>query len=524
MSNELRGRRFVEAVAEVGGFDVAGAGVDFGAEVGYALGEDAGALRSFAFPERDARRRAVGVFDQDTASGLDALDAPTRVAQENDVAGGTIDREVLVECGDLHVFGLKHDGKEGRVGDGAAVGDGDHARAAAGVQDALHTVAKKVSAVTSAGALNAFVEELHDLVELRAREVAVRPGAAEDVEEGGFLPRLGAAAGDDLLHQDVDGLLGDFQLVEFVGNHFAEERGLLHEVVACGCKETAFWDGSAPVAGAADALHGDSNGAGCRDLAHQVDRADVYSEFERGGGDEDFYFAVFEALFGVEAKRARERAVMGRDRVRAEAGCEFEADFFDQLARVDENERGAVLVGEGGELVVDLGPHGDGGDGAEFVGGHFDGNVERAALADLKDGGGLALLACADEEVGYEFDRVLRGGQADPLRGFRHAGKHRAGCKTVFSADEGVEAFERKGQVGAAFVVGDGVDFVDDDGLYASQILPRFAGGEQDVERLWRGDENVRRSFEHRRALFCERVSGADAGADLWAEIAACLR
>ena len=49
-----------------------------------------------------------------------------------------------------------------------------------------------------------------------------------------------------------------------------------------------------------------------------------------------------------------------------------------------------VLVGEGGEFVEDLGPHGGGGDGAEFVGGDFDGEVEVAALADLDDGGRAA--------------------------------------------------------------------------------------------------------------------------------------
>ena len=56
------------------------------------------------------------------------------------------------------------------------------------------------------------------------------------------------------------------------------------------------------MAGAADALHGDGDGASGGDLADEVDVADVDAEFERGGGDENLYLAVFEALFGVEAK------------------------------------------------------------------------------------------------------------------------------------------------------------------------------------------------------------------------------
>ena len=96
---------------------------------------------------------------------------------------------------------------------------------------------------------------------------------------------------------------------------------MLHEVVAGGGEEAAFGDGSAPVAGAADALHGYGDGAGGADLADEVDVADVDAEFERGGGDEDFDFAVFEALLGVEAEGAGERAVVrgyvfGADAVR----------------------------------------------------------------------------------------------------------------------------------------------------------------------------------------------------------------
>ena len=82
--------------------------------------------------------------------------------------------------------------------------------------------------------------------------------------------------------------------------------------------------------------------------------------------------------------------MVGGDGIIAEAVAEFEADFFDKLASVDEDECGAMLLREGGEFVVDLGPHGDAGDGGELVGGDFEGEIEDAALAYLDDGGGLA--------------------------------------------------------------------------------------------------------------------------------------
>ena len=72
----------------------------------------------------------------------------------------------------------------------------------------------------------------------------------------------------------------------------------------------------------------------------------------------------------------------------------------------------------------------------------------------------------------------------------------------------------------AALVVGYGVDFVDDDGADAAEMLAGFACGEEDVEGLGRGDEDVRRVAEHGGTLFGEGVAGADCGADLGAEIA----
>ena len=90
-----------------------------------------------------------------------------------------------------------------------------------------------------------------------------------------------------------------------------------------------------------------------------------------------------------------------------------------------------------------------------------------------------------------------------------------AGAETIFAGDEGIEAFEREGQVGAALVVGYSVDFVDDHGADTAKMLARFAGGEEDVKGLGRSDQDVRRVAEHGGTFLGEGVAGADAGADL---------
>jgi len=296
---------------------------------------------------------------------------------------------------------------------------------------------------------------------------------------------------------------------------------LFEQVVAGGGEEAALGDGSAPVAGAAYTLHGCGDGTGGVDLADEVNVADVDAELEGCGGDEDLDFAGLEAGFGVETERAGEGAVMGGDVFYADAFGEGEGDFFDEAAGVDEDEGGAVVLGVGGELVEDLFPHTVGGDGAKFVGGDFDGDVEFASLAYLDDGGGLARRVDAGEKAGYELDGVLGGGEADALGRCAEAGEEGSGAEAVFAGDDGVEPLEREGEVGAAFAARDGVDFVDDEGADMAQVFAGFAGGEEEVERFGCGDKDVRRVAQHGGAVFSGGVAGADAGADLRAEIAA---
>ena len=181
-------------------------GGDLFAEFAYAVGEYGGALWGFAFPERKVGWGAVGVFDEDAAYGFDALDAPTGVAEEDDVAGTGVYGEVLVERGDLDAFWLEDDVVERYVGDGAAVGDGDHAGPAARMEMVLDTVSQEVGAVAATGGFNAFAEEGDEVVEGGAGEVAVRVRAAEGAVEGVFFPGFGSAAGYYLLHEDVDRL------------------------------------------------------------------------------------------------------------------------------------------------------------------------------------------------------------------------------------------------------------------------------------------------------------------------------
>ena len=123
---------------------------------------------------------------------------------------------------------------------------------------------------------------------------------------------------------------------------------------------------------------------------------------------------------------------------------------------------------------------------------HVDLEVERLARARVDD---RARPLRADEEAADLLQRVLRRRQADALH--------------VVAGLLG-EPLQRDGEVRAALGLRDGVDLVHDDLLGALEDLARLRGQHQ-VERLGRGDEDVRRVADHVAPLLLRRVARADA-------------
>src|SRR5206468_8493149 len=98
------------------------------------------------------------------------------------------------------------------------------------------------------------------------------------------------------------------------------------------------------------------------------------------------------------------------------------------------------------------------------------------------------------EEFGHFFYRLLRRREADALQ---------------LAAADVVEALEREREVRAAARLQHGVDLVDDHRARGLQHGPRALGGQQQIQRLGRGDQDVRRRAQHRRALVLRSVAAA---------------
>ena len=172
---------------------------------------------------------------------------------------------------------------------------------------------------------------------------------------------------------------------------------------------------------------------------------------------------------------------------------------------IDEHQRGPVAGHVARDHVQDLRRLLHRGDRAELVVGQLQGQVQPPAVARIHDRAPrrpvrvVPVRARADQQPGDGLDRPLGGGQAHPLH--RLPGDVR-------------QPFQGEGQVRAALVSGHRVNLVHDHGAHAAQHGPAALRGQQQVERLRRGDQNVRRALEHGGPLGGRGVSGPHRDAD----------
>ena len=113
---------------------------------------------------------------------------------------------------------------------------------------------------------------------------------------------------------------------------------------------------------------------------------------------------------------------------------------------------------------------------------------------------GLPSAAAPARKWATDSNRILRGREADALQAV---------------AAQSREPLQRQGEMGAALVRRDGVDFVDDHRPGVRQHRAPGLRAEQDVKRFRRRHQDMRRAAAHPLALGGGRVPGSDPGADI---------
>ncbi len=257
------------------------------------------------------------------------------------------------------------------------------------------------------------------------------------------------------------------------------------------------------MARAADALERRGD-AGWR-LVHndQVERADVDAQLQRAGGDDRAQVAGLEAPLDRLARLARERAVVAEGQRLGLAVVDREGQAFGGATAVDEDQRGLVFEDEPADVLRRDAP---------AVGRLQPRPRHRLGLRQLD------LLGARRGDLGHWPRRVrapIPGRAADVGGHQRHrrdGGRERDALEL---AGEQRQPLDARHQVHAALAVGDGVDLVEDDRLQPAEQAGRVLAGEQQVEALGGGDQDLGRAADHLCAFDRRSVATAHADADL---------
>jgi hypothetical protein len=351
-------------------------------------------------------------------------------------------------------------------------------------------------ASSAAASAEAFGEHGQDRREILSRQRPVGPGPADQPIELVLAPFLRGRFGNYMLRQHVERLFGDHQPVELAAANAVDEGGTFDELVARQREQPPFGCPGDRMARAPDALQEAGDRARRAQLADQVDLANVDAELERGGRDQRFQRAAFEPLLGVEPLLPREAPVVRRHLLGSEPLGELAGHPLGEPAGVHKDQGRAVGFDQLRQAVVDLLPHFARHHRLERRGGNFEGEVARPAVAGVDD---LTLSGRADEETGHCLDRLLRRRKPDAQQP---------------AAAECGQPFERNRQMRTALVRRDGMDFVDNDRAGRCQHFAAGLRAEQDVERLRRRHDDMRRRAAHAFAFPGRRVAGAHPGAD----------
>ena len=208
------------------------------------------------------------------------------------------------------------------------------------------------------------------------------------------------------------GASGTRMPIELAAAHGQHERRALDQLVARRGEQAALRHGTAPMAGAADALHATAIDRGDPMWHTRSTVPDVDAELERGRGDERPQLAGFEPPLGVEANLAREAAVVRRHRIGPEPLGEMVRHALGEPPRVDEDERRSVLAARARRSGRRSRPRVScDATGPSSLAGHFDGQVELASRRDLDDD--RRRPADCRQELRDGLDRLLRRRQAD---------------------------------------------------------------------------------------------------------------
>ena len=310
--------------------------------------------------------------------------------------------------------------------------------------------------------------------------------------------------GHDLLRQDVAWGPGNRHAVQPARPYGPNGGGALDQLVPGPREEDSAGRCPQPVPRPAHPLEEDGQRPRRPQVANQIHVTDVDPQLKRRGSHHHLQGSGLQSLLRRETGLSREAAVVGRHRLCSQPLGELVGHALHQFPGVHEDDGGPDPLRVAGNPVVHLRPHGMAGDRAQGLVGHLHPQIQVSSLPRVHDGAirhpVRRHISRPDQQPPDLLDRPLRRAQPDPL-------ERRA--RQVFQSLQG------EGQVGAPLVGRHGVDLIHDDRPGRRQIPPAALGRQQDIERLRRGDQDVRRIPPHGFPVLRWGVPRPDGNPDL---------
>ena len=343
-------------------------------------------------------------------------------------------------------------------------------------------------------------EQADDLVEVLALESRKGRCTTNQREEFVLVPVFGAAGRHDLLGENVEGRLRWVDRIEVSRTHSAQERGAFHEFVPRHGEETPRGRAAPGMPRAPHALNKGGETARRTDLAHPFHRADVDPEFQGSGCHQGAEFARTQLGLHAQAALPGKTPVMGRNPAIAQLLAELVRQPLRHAAGVDEDQRRPVSAHLSRDLLQHIVHLLRRSDCLHLAFREFQAQIEGTAMPDIHDLTAWsailprALRSGAHQEARHRLDGALGGREPDADRAL---------------TTQGVEALQRKGEMRAPLVPRHRVDLIHDDGPHTAQDFAAALGGQHQVERLRRGDQQMGGLFQHGGPLRGRGVPGS---------------
>ena len=360
---------------------------DLSANVRDFLGQFDGAARRFAAPERNRGRGAMRILHANAAR-LHAANAPGSRAEQKHVAGQALDGEVFVQRADDRFFRFGDDVVIRILGNRAAGRDCREPRASAAAHDAVDLIAMQKRAAAAALRGDAFRKHFDDGVEIARGQIAIRIGAAHQLEQIVLVPRLAGCGRNDLLRQNVERPRRNFAARPASRCESREPerrtRSSSSRVVANSRPFGTLFGSTRwperPMRCSATAIDRGEPiwQTSSTEPISMPSSSDAVATTARN--------SPFLSFCSASSRRPpRKTSVMRQHRGFTQTLGQMMRDALGEAARIDEYQCRAMSEDQLRQPVVDLGPHLVAGDGAEFILRNFDGEVHFAPVSAVDD-------------------------------------------------------------------------------------------------------------------------------------------